>query len=173
MLKKVLIAALLLLLISLPGVVAAQDVPSGTWWKNEKFVQNLNLTPKEVRQLDRLWGDNHRKLNELRSAVKREQFELNTLLDKEPVDQPKEEVIEDELDQEIPRDDDIREEGVQKEDVEDEDNKEEEIKEEEEVEEAEEVLLEPEEEPQELEKEPVQDPVELTEEEIIGMIKQI
>ena len=89
MLKKVLIAALLLLLISLPGVVAAQDVPSGTWWKNEKFVQNLNLTPKEVRQLDRLWGDNHRKLNELRSAVKREQFELNTLLDKEPVDQAK------------------------------------------------------------------------------------
>ena len=93
--------------------------------------------------------------------------------DKEPVDQPKEEVVEDELDQEIPGDDDIREEGVQEEDVKDEDNKEEEIKEEEEVEETEEIILEPEEEPEELEQEPVQDPVELTEEEIAVEVAEV
>ena len=93
--------------------------------------------------------------------------------DKEPVEQPKEEVIEDELDQEIPRDDDIREEGVQEEDVKDEDNKEEEIKEEEEVEETEEIILEPEKEPEELEQEPVQDPVELTEEEIAVEVAEV
>ena len=93
--------------------------------------------------------------------------------DKEPVEQPKEEVIEDELDQEIPGDDDIREEGVQEEDVKDEDNKEEEIKEEEEVEETEEIILEPEEEPEELEQEPVQDPVELTKEEIAVEVAEV
>jgi hypothetical protein len=93
--------------------------------------------------------------------------------DKEPVDQPKEEVVEDELDQEIPGDDDIREEGVQEEDVKDEDNKEEEIKEEEEVEETKEIILEPEEEPEELEQEPVQDPVELTEEEIAVEVAEV
>ncbi len=89
MLKKVLIAALLVLLISLPGVIAAQDVPSGKWWYNKKVVQNLNLTPKEVRQLDELYEDSHRKLIDLKSAVKREQFELDTLLGKEPVDDAK------------------------------------------------------------------------------------
>jgi len=89
MLKKVLIAALLILTISLPEVVAAQDVPSGKWWYNKKVVQNLNLTQKEVRQLDRLYEDSHRKLIDLKNAVKREQFELDTLLGKEPVDDAK------------------------------------------------------------------------------------
>ncbi len=89
MLKKVLIAALLILTISLPEVVAAQDVPSGKWWYNKKVVQNLNLTQKEVRKLDRLYEDSHRKLIDLKSAVKREQFELDTLLGKEPVDDAK------------------------------------------------------------------------------------
>jgi Spy/CpxP family protein refolding chaperone len=89
MLKKVLIAALLALMISLPGVIAAQDVPSGKWWYNKKVVKNLNLTQKEVRQLDGLYEDSHRKLIDLKSAVKREQFELDTLLGKEPVDDAK------------------------------------------------------------------------------------
>jgi len=89
MLKKVLIAALLILTISLPEVVAAQDVPSGKWWYNKKVVTNLNLTQKEVRKLDRLYENSHRKLIDLKSAVKREQFELDTLLGKEPVDDAK------------------------------------------------------------------------------------
>lgn len=89
MLKKVLIAALLILLIGLPGAVSAQDVPSGKWWYNKKVVQNLNLTQKEVGQLDRLYEDSHRRLIDLKSAVKREQFELDTLLGKEPVDDTK------------------------------------------------------------------------------------
>ncbi|MGD2096721.1 MAG: periplasmic heavy metal sensor [Desulfobacterales bacterium] len=89
MLKKALIAALLILLIGLPGVVTAQDVPSGKWWYNKKVVQNLNLTQKEVGQLDRLYENSHRKLIDLKSAVKREQFELDTLLGKEPVDDTK------------------------------------------------------------------------------------
>jgi hypothetical protein len=93
--------------------------------------------------------------------------------DKEPVELPEEEIIEDELDQEISGDDDIREEGVQEEDVKDEDNKEEEIKEEEEIEETKEIILEPEEEPEELEQEPVQDPVELTEEEIAVEVAEV
>ena len=76
------------------------------------------------------------------------------------IDKPKEEVIENELDQEIPGDDDIREEGVQEEDVKDEDNKEEEIKEEEEVEETKEIILEPEKEPEKSEGQTVQDLVE-------------
>ena len=68
MLNKVLIAALLTLMSGLPGVVAAQDVPSGKWWYNKKVVQNLNLTQKEVGQLDRLYENSHRKHIDLKSA---------------------------------------------------------------------------------------------------------
>lgn len=89
MLKKVLITALLIVLISLPAVGVAQDVPSGKWWYNKKVVQNLNLTQKEVGQLNRLYEKSHRRLIDLKSAVKREQFELDTLLGKEPVDDAK------------------------------------------------------------------------------------
>ena len=89
MLKKVLMASLLIALISLPGIVAAQDVPSGKWWYNKKVVKNLNLTKKEVGQLDQLYEDSHRRLIDLKSAVKREQFELDTLVGKEPVDDAK------------------------------------------------------------------------------------
>ncbi|MDX1707646.1 MAG: periplasmic heavy metal sensor [Desulfobacterales bacterium] len=89
MLKRVWMAMLLMLTISLPAVVFAQDVPSGKWWYNKTVVKNLNLTPKEVRQLDGLYEDSHRKLIDLKSAVKREQFELDSLLGKEPVDDAK------------------------------------------------------------------------------------
>ncbi len=89
MLKKVLMAMLPILVISLPAIVIAQDVPSGKWWYNKKVVKNLNLTSNEVRQLDGLYEDSHRKLIDLKSAVKREQFELDTLLGKEPVDDAK------------------------------------------------------------------------------------
>ncbi|MDJ0987334.1 MAG: periplasmic heavy metal sensor [Desulfobacterales bacterium] len=89
MLKKVLMAMLPILVISLPAIVNAQDVPSGKWWYNKKVVKNLNLTSNEVRQLDGLYEDSHRKLIDLKSAVKREQFELDTLLGKEPVDDAK------------------------------------------------------------------------------------
>lgn len=89
MLKKVLIAAMLILMISLPAVLTAQDVPSGKWWYNKKVVKNLNLSQKEVRKLDQAYEKSHRKLIDLKTAVKREQFELDALLGKEPVDDAK------------------------------------------------------------------------------------
>jgi Spy/CpxP family protein refolding chaperone len=76
-------------MISLPGLAIGQDVPPGKWWYNQKVVQNLNLTQKEVRQLDQLYVNSHRKLIKLKNAVEREQFELDTLLGKKTVDDAK------------------------------------------------------------------------------------
>jgi Spy/CpxP family protein refolding chaperone len=89
MLKKAWVVILLIFMISLPGLAAGQDVPSGKWWYNQKVVQNLNLTKKEVRQLDQLYENSHRKLIKLKNAVEREQFELDTLLGKKTVDDAK------------------------------------------------------------------------------------
>jgi Spy/CpxP family protein refolding chaperone len=89
MLKKAWVAILLIFMIGLPGFTAGQDVPSGKWWYNKKVVQNLNLTQKEVGQLDQLYENSHRKLIKLKNAVEREQFELDTLLGKKTVDDAK------------------------------------------------------------------------------------
>ena len=82
MLKKVWVGILLIFMINLPGLAAGQDVPSGKWWYNKKVAKNLNLTQKEIRQLDQLYVDSHRELIKLKNAVEREQFELDTLLGK-------------------------------------------------------------------------------------------
>lgn len=89
MLKKAWVVILLIFMISLFGLAAGQDVPSGKWWYNQKVVQNLNLTQKEVGQLDQLYVNSHRKLIKLKNAVEREQFELDTLLGKKTVDDAK------------------------------------------------------------------------------------
>jgi Spy/CpxP family protein refolding chaperone len=86
MLKKVWVGILLILMINLPGLATGQDVPSGKWWYNQKVVKNLNLTQKEIRQLDQAWVDSQRKLIKLKNEVEREQFELDTLLGKKTVD---------------------------------------------------------------------------------------
>ena len=89
MLKKAWVVILLMSIISLPGLAAGQEVPSGKWWYNQKVVQNLNLTQQEIRQLDQLYVNSHRKLIKLKNAVEREQFELDTLLSKKKVDDAK------------------------------------------------------------------------------------
>ena len=89
MLKKVWVGILLILMINLPGLATGQNVPSGKWWYNQKVVQNLNLTQKEIRQLDQAWVDSQRKLIKLKNEVEREQFELDTLLGEKTVDDAK------------------------------------------------------------------------------------
>ncbi len=89
MLKRILIGILLISVVSLPDFAGGQDIPSGKWWYNQKIVQNLNLTQSEIRELDELYVDSHRRLIELKNAVEREQFELDTLLGKKKVDDAK------------------------------------------------------------------------------------
>ena len=89
MLKRIWVGILLILMINLPGPATGQDVPSGKWWYNQKVVKNLNLTQKEIRQLDQAWVDSQRKLIKLKNEVEREQFELDTMLGKKTVDDAK------------------------------------------------------------------------------------
>ena len=86
MLKKIWVGILLILMINLPDPATGQDVPSGKWWYNQKVVKNLNLTQKEVRQLDQAWVESQRKLIKLKNEVEREQFELDTLLGQKTAD---------------------------------------------------------------------------------------
>jgi Spy/CpxP family protein refolding chaperone len=63
-----------------PVMVFGQDVPAGKWWYNPKIQKELKLSQNEIKRLDNLFANSRRKLIKFKSAVEREQFELDQLL---------------------------------------------------------------------------------------------
>ena len=86
MLRNTLRATALFIVFCLPAVAMSQQMPSGKWWHNPKIIKELNLTKKEVRNLDKLYANSRRKLIKLKSAVESEQFELDNLLSSKTMD---------------------------------------------------------------------------------------
>ena len=87
MLKKILGGILLFVWVFVPFVSMAQEIPSGKWWRMPRLSEGLDLTNQEKQALDSLFVDSRRKLIDLKSAVEKEQFELETLLEKETLDE--------------------------------------------------------------------------------------
>jgi Spy/CpxP family protein refolding chaperone len=63
-----------------PLMAFGQDVPAGKWWYNPNIQKNLKLSNNDIDRLDNLFANSRRKLIKLKSAVEREQFELDQLL---------------------------------------------------------------------------------------------
>ena len=89
MLKNGFSVILLVIFLVAPVIAAGQEVPAGKWWYNPKIQKNLNLSKKEINQLDKLFASSRRKLIKLKSAVENEQFELDQLLSQKKVDDAK------------------------------------------------------------------------------------
>ena len=89
MLRNVFSVILLAIYLIAPAIAAGQDVPGGKWWYNPKIQKNLDLSKKEISQLDKLFAKSRRKLIKLKSEVENEQFELDQLLDQKKVDDAK------------------------------------------------------------------------------------
>jgi hypothetical protein len=69
------------------GAVWAQDsMPLGKWWRNERVVQRLNLSADEVERLDAAFLKSRRSMIRLKSEVESQQFELETLLEADSLD---------------------------------------------------------------------------------------
>ena len=85
MLRNVFGIMLLVILLILPVIASGQEVPAGKWWYNPKIRKNLSLSQNEIDQLDKLFANSRRKFIEYKSAVEREQFELDQLLSKKKV----------------------------------------------------------------------------------------
>lgn len=61
----------------------AQEGPQGRWWRTPKIAKALNLTQGEIRQLDSAWENSRAKQIKLKGEVEAEQFRLQTLLEKQ------------------------------------------------------------------------------------------
>ena len=80
MLRNAFSFILLAIFVISPVMAYGQEVPAGKWWYNPKIQKNLNLSKNEVKSLDKLFASSKRKLIKHKSAVEREQFELDQLL---------------------------------------------------------------------------------------------
>lgn len=80
MLRNAFSFILLAIFVISPVMALGQEVPAGKWWYNPKIQKNLNLSKNEVKSLDKLFASSKRKLIKHKSAVEREQFELDQLL---------------------------------------------------------------------------------------------
>jgi Spy/CpxP family protein refolding chaperone len=80
MLRSAFSFILLAIFVMSPVMAIGQDVPAGKWWYNPKIQKNLKLSKNEIKRLDKLFANSRRKLIKHKSAVEREQFELDQLL---------------------------------------------------------------------------------------------
>ncbi len=87
MLKKIFIGILLFSITALPGIVMSQAGPMGKWWLNPQMSEQLKLTDEEINKLDEQYVSSHRKMIDLKTNVKKERFELNNLMESEPMDE--------------------------------------------------------------------------------------
>jgi len=87
MLKMFFTAILLFSMTALPNVVICQDAPMGRWWLNPHMSKQLNLTDEEKNKLDEQYVESRRRMIDLKSNVERERFELETLIEREELDE--------------------------------------------------------------------------------------
>jgi Spy/CpxP family protein refolding chaperone len=87
MYKKMLTGCLLAMFLALPSNALSHDMSLGKWWHNPKTEKKLNLTKEERSQLDKQYVESRRRLIDLKSAVERERFELETLLEQKDLDE--------------------------------------------------------------------------------------
>jgi hypothetical protein len=85
MLNKVFIVLLLFLLLAAPATVMAKDIPVGKWWHRSGMTTKLNLSEAEKDTLDQKYIDSRRNLIKLKHVVESEGFELEVVLESEPL----------------------------------------------------------------------------------------
>lgn len=87
MLKQFITGIPLILVLALAPLAMGQTMPSGKWWKDSRVVKQLNLTSGEVKKLDNLFVKSRRRLIGLKNRVEKEQFEYQTLMESQNLDE--------------------------------------------------------------------------------------
>jgi Spy/CpxP family protein refolding chaperone len=86
--SKILRGLSVVLLVALMAAAAyAQHGPRGRWWRDAKVVEALHLTDGEIQRLESAFDQSKVKMIELKSRVEAEQFQLQTLLEKNKLDE--------------------------------------------------------------------------------------
>lgn len=87
MLKRVLPIFFLLTAVFVHGEVLSQETVIGKWWHNPMITRRVNLELQERKLLDEKFIETQRRLIALKNGVEREQLELETLIEKETLNE--------------------------------------------------------------------------------------
>ena len=87
MLTKILNGTLLIAFALLPTMALAQPMPPGKWWHIPRLSDQIDLNADEKLKMDGLYAESRRRLIDLKRNVEREQFELENVLETEPLDE--------------------------------------------------------------------------------------
>ncbi len=74
---------------AVPATVMGKDMPVGKWWHRPAVASKLNLSEAEKSKLDEKYIESRRNLIKLKNMVESEGFELEVLLESEPLDEAK------------------------------------------------------------------------------------
>jgi Spy/CpxP family protein refolding chaperone len=78
-----------MVLLIFPTLVMGKDLPRGKWWQDPKLSSIINVSKEEKQKLDELYVESRRNFIKLKSAVEMERFELEVLMEKDPLDEAK------------------------------------------------------------------------------------
>jgi Spy/CpxP family protein refolding chaperone len=63
--------------------------PSGTWWRNQRYVTMLSLTPDQQKKMDEVFQQSRVKLIDLKATLDKEEAILEPLMKAERLDEPR------------------------------------------------------------------------------------
>ena len=83
--RRIVPAAALAALIALSAAGVAQ-MPDGKWWKNPSVIGDLNLTPEQSAEIEKIFVRSRPKLIDLRADLEKKQFDLQTAMEDKTAD---------------------------------------------------------------------------------------
>ncbi|MBW2466597.1 MAG: hypothetical protein JRF02_04785 [Deltaproteobacteria bacterium] len=78
--------ALLLIVLFVPSISAAQEMMHGKWWNDRTTAEELQLTENEIKHLEDKYTESRRKMIDLKSDLEKERLELDIALDDQAAD---------------------------------------------------------------------------------------
>jgi hypothetical protein len=79
--RKISICVFFIFFALIPNALGRDGIPGGKWWFDSSTSKKLNLNENEIRKIDALFTDSMRRMIDLRSALIKERFELQNLLE--------------------------------------------------------------------------------------------
>jgi Spy/CpxP family protein refolding chaperone len=83
--KKILCAAALAAFLAAP-VVAAAGMPDGKWWKNPRVAAELDLSPDQSTEIEKVFVRSRSKLIDLKADLEKKQLDLQVAMDDKTAD---------------------------------------------------------------------------------------
>ncbi len=68
------------------ATIATAQLPGGKWWKLKKVASELELSPAQVKSIEKVFLTHKKKMIDLKATVEKEQLDLQSMFDSDELD---------------------------------------------------------------------------------------